>query len=153
MKKMITSLVVTSLFTTAALLAQPAGTAPSPENRVARRVSFLTKQLALTPDQQQQATTIFSNAAAAAAPVRANMKTAHESLRNAVKANDVGTINQASSTIGSLTGQLLANRAAAEASFNKILTPDQQTKLAQIHNRVGHRFGRGNRAGSNNNTR
>jgi Spy/CpxP family protein refolding chaperone len=60
------------------------------------------------------------------------MKTAHQTLHDAIKANDSAAIDQASATIGKLTGQMTAINAKAMATLYQALTPDQQTKLAQL---------------------
>jgi len=115
-----------------ALPAQTAATAPSTGNRVQQHLKFLTSQLSLTAEQQSQATTIFTNAASAEENVRASMKTAHQSLNDAVKSNNTTNMEQISNTIGTLTGQLTLAQAKAHASFYQILTPEQQAKLQQV---------------------
>ena len=113
--------------------------------RVEHRVARLTKVLSLNSSQQQQATTIFTNAANANRPVFAELRTAGRSLATAVKSNEpASTIKQFSTTIGNDTGELVANEAAAYEQFYQILSPDQQTKLSQMH-RMGFRGGFGGR--------
>ena len=51
-------------------------------------LDFLTKQLSLTPQQQQQASTIFSEAANNAKATHDQMRTAHDSLKAAIQKND-----------------------------------------------------------------
>jgi Spy/CpxP family protein refolding chaperone len=92
----------------------------------------MTTVLSLTADQQKQATTIFTDAHAAEATVHEALKTQHDNLRAAIQKNDADSIGQASATIGTLTGQMVAIHAKAEASFYQILTADQQNKLAQF---------------------
>jgi Spy/CpxP family protein refolding chaperone len=98
-------------------------------------VKFLTTLLSLTATQQQQATTIFTNEATAETTVHDSMKTAHESLQNAVKANDTEAIDQTANTIGELTAQITSTHARAEAAFYQTLTADQQAKFAQLQRR------------------
>ncbi|MBV9144531.1 MAG: Spy/CpxP family protein refolding chaperone [Acidobacteria bacterium] len=109
----------------------PSGPA-DPATMAQHRVHFLSEQLSLTSDQQQQALAIFSNSATSLSSVHEQMKAAHEALRTAVQGNDTNGIQKAAQTIGNLTTQTTAAEATADAAFYKILTPDQQTKLAQL---------------------
>src|SRR6185369_2830755 len=131
MYKLFLSFLLTSTFVTSFVFAQRSGNPPSAADMVQRRVGFLTKELTLTATQQQQATTIFTNAATANTGVRDSLKTAHQSLTDAVKSNNSAGIDQAASTIGSLTAQMTAADSKAEAAFYQILTPDQQTKYTE----------------------
>lgn len=117
---------------------------PNPAQMAQHRLEFLTNSLALTSSQQQQAQTIFANAAQASQAVHENLRTAHETLQNAVKANDANAIDAVANTIGTLTAQLTSIEAKAQAAFFQILTTDQQAKLAQMRPRGMHRgFGPG----------
>lgn len=131
MKKMCFSILLTATFATGLVFAQRSGNPPSPADLAQRRVGFLTRQLTLTDAQQQQATTIFTNSATAAAALHDSLRTAQQSLSDAVKANNNVGIDQAAATIGTLTAQLTASDAKADAAFYQILTPDQQTKFNQ----------------------
>ena len=111
---------------------EPAFNPPDPATMAQHRVQFLTNQLSLTSQQQQQALTIFTNVATSQSTVHQSMKTAHDSLKTAVKNNDANGITQAANTIGSLTAELTATEAKADAALYAILTPDQQTKLNQM---------------------
>lgn len=118
------------------LLAQPAGpprTPPTPAEMSARHLSRLTTLLNLTTAQQADATTIFTNSQTVLSPVMANMKTARTALQAAVQKNDVGGIMNAATQIGSLTTQEVEVQAKAEAAFYALLTPDQKTKLNELH--------------------
>lgn len=106
---------------------------PDPAQMVQHRVNFLTDKLGLSPTQQQQATNIFTSELTAGKPLHDQMKTAHESLQAAVKKNDNAGIEQAAGTIGSLTSQMISARSKADAAFYQTLTPDQQSKYAQMH--------------------
>lgn len=108
------------------------GGPPDPATMVQRHVQHLTTLLSLTPSQQQQATTIFTNAMNGASSVHSEMKTAHQSLAAAIKANDQNGITTAATTIGNLTSQMLAAHAKAQAAFLQTLTPDQQTKMNEL---------------------
>jgi Spy/CpxP family protein refolding chaperone len=105
---------------------------PSATDRAQHHVQFLTTVLSLNATQQQQATTIFTNAASSQDSVHQNMRTAHESLEAAVKSNNLSSIDQIATQIGTLTTQMVANEAKAQAAFYQILTPDQQAKVSQL---------------------
>ncbi len=150
MKETFTRFLLASAFATSFLLAQPSGpkgTPPDPATMAQHRVSFLTTALTLTTAQQQQATTIFTNSALADTTVHDNLKTANQSLSDAVKNNDTVAIDRSSTNIGNLTAQLTSNDAKANAALYQILTPDQQIKLAQLQNRGPGGGGFGGRRG------
>jgi Spy/CpxP family protein refolding chaperone len=106
---------------------------PDVAARVERRVERLTRMLSLNDSQQQQATSIFTNAAKADTPVMADMHTARQNLAKTVTTNEPSLIKQYATTIGNDTGTLVANEASAFSQFYEILTPEQQTKLSQLH--------------------
>ena len=114
------------------LFAQRPGNPPDPATMVQHRVSSLATLLTLTASQQQQATTIFTNAATAESSVCTNLKAPHQTLSDAVKSDDLSTIDQTSTTIGNLMAQSVSTSAKARAAFYQILTPDQQAKFSQI---------------------
>ena len=99
---------------------------------VQRQVSFLTTLLTLTTGQVTQATTIFTTAINAITPLQTSITTARTSLAAAVKSNATATIDQLSTTIGTLTGQITAIDNKADAAFYALLTADQKTKLDQL---------------------
>ena len=103
---------------------------PKTEAKATKYLNSLTTLLSLTSSQQQQATTIFAAAVTAHAGIRTNMKAARQSLTTAIMKNDSNGISQASLAIGSLTAQLTAAGANANATFYQILTTDQQNKLS-----------------------
>jgi poly-gamma-glutamate capsule biosynthesis protein CapA/YwtB (metallophosphatase superfamily) len=105
---------------------------PKTEAKSAKYLSSLTTLLSLSSDQQAQATTVFGAAVTTQAALRKSLKAARESLGAAVMKNDSAGINQASGAIGMLTAQITAAGAKANAAFYQILTPDQQSKLAQF---------------------
>ena len=149
----LTSVLTLCVCAAAFAVAQPqqrmgSGTPPTPTEIAQRRVSFLTQQLSLTDVQVQQATTIFSNAATAEAAVRDNMKTAHEALTAAIKKNDAAGIEQASTTIGTLTAQSTSTDAKANAAFYQILTADQQASFQPGGFGMGMGGGMGGRMGT-----
>ena len=134
------------------VMAQP-GNPPDPAKMAQHRINFLTKQLSLTPQQQQQATSIFGEIANNAKATHDQMRTAHDSLKAAIQKNDSAGIEQAANTIGSLNTQMILAHAKAQAAFYQILTPDQQTKMNELesqHHGMGmhrHGFGHGGLGG------
>ena len=111
------------------------GNPPDPAKMAQHRIDFLTKQLSLTPQQQQQATTIFSETANNAKATHDQMRTAHDNLKAAIQKNDSAGIEQAANTIGNLTTQMTLTHAKAQAAFYQILTPDQQAKMNDMESR------------------
>jgi Spy/CpxP family protein refolding chaperone len=106
------------------------GTPPDPATRVQMRVNMLAQQLGLTDDQKAKATTIFTDAMTAEQTIQTSMQTARTALSDAVKANNSNAIDQAATTIGTLTGQMVSIQSKADAAFYAILTPDQQSKFS-----------------------
>ena len=127
-------ILIAASFSAALLCAQgrgPGGTPPTPAEMVAHRVDRLTTLLSLTDDQKARATTIFTDAATASTTARANSQTQRDALAAAVKKNDLAGIDQAATALGTISGQLTAIEAKADAAFYAILTPDQQAKYDQ----------------------
>ena len=125
--KVIAFLALTSIF----VVAQHRNP-PDPAEMAKHHIDFLTKQLSLTPQQQQQATSIFSQVGNNAQATHDQMKTAHESLKAAIQKNDSAGIEQAASTIGNLTAQMISAHSKAQAAFYQTLTPEQQTKMNEL---------------------
>jgi Spy/CpxP family protein refolding chaperone len=144
-----TKLTLLAALVPAALLAQrPFGvltsaTPPDPATMVANQVAQLTSLLSLTSAQQAQATTIFTNAANAISPLQTTMRSDYTSLQTAVKSNATATIDQLSSAIGSLYGQIVDIQNRADAAFYAILTSAQQTTLGNTSFPGGPGFGIG----------
>jgi hypothetical protein len=59
-----------------------------------------------------------------------------------VTSDEPSTIKKCSDVIGNDVGKLVANEANASEQFRKILTPEQQTKFAQLE-RETHSWGMG----------
>lgn len=117
--------------------AKAANHGPNMEARVDHRVAYLTTVLSLTSAQQEQAKTIFMNAAKESSAVFADLKTERQNLSKAVSANEPpSSIAKISDAIGNDAGKLVANRAMASEQFRKILTAEQQSKLAQLRHEV-----------------
>ncbi|HEY6390661.1 MAG TPA: Spy/CpxP family protein refolding chaperone [Bryobacteraceae bacterium] len=114
------------------------GTPPDPATMAQHQVERLTTLLSLTTAQASQATTIFTNAATANAALQTNLGMDRTALQAAIKSNAASTIDQLSTAIGALQGQILSVQSKADAAFYAILTSDQQTKLDSLGG-----FGRG----------
>lgn len=121
------------------------GNQPDSAKMAQHHLDFLTKQLSLTPQQQQQASTIFSEAANNAKATHDQMGTAHDSLKAAIQKNDSAGIEQAANTIGNLTTQMITAHAKAQAAFYQTLTPEQQTKMNELESHHGMGMGMGMR--------
>jgi len=105
------------------------GTPPTPAEFIAREVQVLTRFLTLDAGQQATATTALTNAQAQLALNAATLKTDRGLLIDAIKGNQLGTIDTLTSTIANLQGQNDAIRAKAAAAIYAALTDDQKTKL------------------------
>ncbi len=142
--KVIAILAVASVF-----VAAQHGQPPDPAEMVQHHVEHLTKELSLTPQQQQQATTLLTQVVNNGKTIHEQMRTAHENLQTAIKNNDAASIEQISSTIGNLTAQQTSAHAKAMATFYQTLTPEQQSKFSEIvHHGMGmHEHGHGGMGG------
>ena len=112
--------------TSAFVMAQH-GNPPDQATMVQHHINFLTKQLSLTPQQQQQATTLLTEVSNNAKTIHEQMKAAHDTLNAAIQKNDSAGIEAAASNIGNLTAQMTAAHAKAMATFRQTLT--QNNKL------------------------
>ena len=117
------------------------GNPPDPAKMAQHHLDFLTRQLSLTPQQQQQASTIFGQVANNAKANHDQLRAAHDSLKTAIQKNDTAGIEQAANTIGNLTTQMMVAHAKAQAAFYQTLTPEQQTKMNDLESRH-HGMGR-----------
>ncbi len=99
-----------------------------PAQMVRMRVDRMAQRLNLTDAQKTQALKIFTDAETATQPIFTSIQQNHASLRDAVKKNDLATIDQVALTLGGLDGQITAIQAKADAAFYAILTPDQQSR-------------------------
>lgn len=102
------------------------GTPPDPAQMVQMRVNMLANRLNLTDAQKTQAVTIYTDAVTASENLRSNLRTTHQSIRDAVKKNNSSEIESLSASVGTITGQLTAINAKADAAFYQILTADQK---------------------------
>jgi Spy/CpxP family protein refolding chaperone len=155
MKKTIITLVLSFVFGTPALFAQTANTATEQTGSTSTHsakmtqhwVNYLTTVLSLTPAQQAQVTNIISNAVTTSqSSASTGMKTARTNLQNAIHSNDAAAMEQAANSMSSLIAQKMLAHAKVEAAIYQVLTPEQQTKMAQLeteHHHGGHGFGGG----------
>lgn len=109
---------------------------PKSSSRLKKYLNGLSALLSLTPAQQQQATAIFTDAVSTQASIRSSLKSVRSTLSAAVMINDASGISQASASLAALMGQKYSNGALANAAVFQMLTPDQQSKLAQLHGGV-----------------
>ena len=149
MKKTAITLLLACVFTAPAVCAQETDAASTTTNESSRaanmvqhRVAYLTTVLSLTSTQQTQVTNILTNAQANRPTAHTSMKTAHTNLQNAIRLNDAAAMEQAANSIGSLAAQEALAHAKTEAAIYQVLTPEQQTKMAQLE-AEGHHGERG----------
>ena len=132
----LTRLLTVGALSAALVLAQrppgPGGAPPDPQTMIPMRVGFLANALTLTDDQKAKATTILTDAFTASQSIRANERTNHQAISDAVKQNNTASIDQFAITAGTLAGQLVAIDAKANAAIYAMLTPDQQAKFDTI---------------------
>src|SRR2546423_327867 len=75
---------------------------PKSDAKKKKYLKSLSTALTLTPDQQAQADAIFASALTARAALRGSLKTARQSLRDAVKNMDAAAMERMSAAVGSL---------------------------------------------------
>jgi len=136
MKNLFTTFSLISAVGTSLLCAQGTGTPrtpPTPATIAQHRVNALTTRLGLTSAQQAQALTYFTTSATSNASVETQLRTAHQSLKAAIEANNLANIGTLTNEIGTFTAQIALADSTAEAAFYMILTPAQQTTFNQEH--------------------
>lgn len=104
-------------------------TPPTPAEIVSRQVQMLTKFLSLDAGQQASATTILTSEQSQLQLNADKLKTDRAALVDAIKANQLGTIDTLTSSIATLQGQNDSARAKAAAAIYALLTADQKNKL------------------------
>lgn len=121
---------------------------PNINARVQRQVQRLTTLLDLTPGEQSSLTDLLTKNATANQPLMSSMRTAQQALHAAEKNNDSAGVQSASTQIGTITGQMTANRSALNMGIASILTPDQLSKYKALGpERGGWGFGPGHGPG------
>ncbi len=107
-------------------------TPPTPAAIAQRQVQRYTTLLTLNANQVEQATTYFTTEATTEQNSRASERTAHQAMEAAIKANDTATIQSTATTLGQMSGEMMAAHALARAQFYAILNADQKTKYSQL---------------------
>ncbi len=100
-----------------------------------RGVERMATVLGLTDAQKTQATAIFTAERQAVKPLFQQVRTVRQSLHTAATGGG-GDVDQLSSQLGTLTGQLAAIHTKSMAQFYALLTPDQQTKAQALFPRM-----------------
>jgi Spy/CpxP family protein refolding chaperone len=113
----------------------------SPRALVQKR---MLQALNLTDTQKQQAKTIFQSARQTAQPLAQQLKQDRAALTAAVEAGDSAKIQQLSTDMGSLRGNVLGVRSQALSKFYALLTPDQKTKAEEFRQKAQQVLGNGN---------
>jgi hypothetical protein len=112
--------------------AQTPHTPPNPAQMAQHQVQRYTTLLSLNSGQVEQATAFFTAEATAHSNARASERAAHQALEAAIKANDKETIQSTATTLGQMSGEMLAAHALARAQFYAILNADQKTKFSEL---------------------
>ena len=100
------------------------------------------RALNLTDAQKEQAKAIRQATREQAKPLADQLKTQRQALQAAVQAGDTTKIQQVALEVGNLQGHVLAVRAAGQAKFLAILTPEQKAKMADFRAKVKEVTGR-----------
>jgi Spy/CpxP family protein refolding chaperone len=110
----------------------PPHTPPTPAAIAQHQVQRYTTLLTLNANQVEQATTIFTTEATTEQNSRASERAAHQTLETAIKAGDTATIQTTATTLGQMSGEMMAAHALARSQFYALLTADQKTKYSQL---------------------
>jgi len=123
-------------------------TPPTPEQRIAKRVEFLTTVLSLSTGQATQATTIYTTEYTSASALHSSVKDARTKLQTDIQAVASQNIVDADvAALGALNIKLDTIHADAQLQFRSILTADQRTKLDALNQHGGPGFGHGGPGG------
>jgi Spy/CpxP family protein refolding chaperone len=104
---------------------------PPPPAPIPPRQRYTTL-LTLNANQVEQATTIFTTEATTEQNSRASERAAHQTLENAIKSGDTAAIQTTATTLGQMSGEMMAAHALARSQFYALLTADQKTKYSQL---------------------
>ena len=109
----------------------------------------MAQKLNLTDTQKEQARSIMDSARASAKPLAQQLRQEKTALHDAVKAGKSDAdIDQLSSQVGNLEGQMTAIRTKAFAKVYALLTPEQRTQADQMHEQMRNRFKGGREHGN-----
>jgi len=139
MKRYLVTLTAIGAMAATLTIAQTTSTTTAPSAPVPVKTHLqrqLIKALDLTAAQKQQARTILQATRQQAQPLAAQIKLDRESLTAAIQAGDTAKIQQISTAMGTLQGQVLAIRSAGKAQFYALLTPDQKTKAVEFEQKA-----------------
>ena len=134
--RILTALSVTALAAGMLLADTPAAVQGNRGSRIQRMAIVL----GLTDAQKTQAKSIFDAGPQAAQPLFKQIRTVRQSLHSAATGGG-GDVDQLSSQLGTLTGQLAAIHTQSMAQFYALLTPDQQAKAQALRRTGGGRRG------------
>jgi Spy/CpxP family protein refolding chaperone len=115
----------------------------NPAQMIEHRITKMNAVLTLNSAQQSQIRTILTNQETAEQGFRTSMHAAHANLKTAVQNNDGAAIETLSQQIGAVTAQSIAAHAKAEAAIYAALSPEQQTRAAQLPELLGEGGGPG----------
>lgn len=99
----------------------------------------LSKRLGLNEAQKTQAKAIFSAACEEAKPLITRLRSEHEALSAAIRANDTARIEQTAKAQAEILSQLTAIRGKAMAKFYATLTPEQKALADRMQARMKDR--------------
>ena len=132
LKPIIATLAICTVAAGGLLLAQTAAPTPARPHH-GQFGSHISAALGLTDQQKAQAKTIFADAHTAAQSVRQALKQERQQVEAAIQAGKPpAEVQQIAQSEGPQLAQLAGIRAAAEAKFYGILTPEQQQKMDGI---------------------
>src|SRR5262245_7420503 len=118
---------LTTIMLAANLACAQAPTPPDPATQAQMRINILASHLNLTDTPKANAIAMFTNTYTSMQNIQTSLRTARQSLNDAIQKNDTAAIDQASATVGTLAGQLTAIDSKASAAFYVLLTSSQQT--------------------------
>jgi Spy/CpxP family protein refolding chaperone len=140
MKRLLTALAAIGAMAAILAIAQTTTTAPAAAGKALALKAHVQRQLIqaldLTAAQKQQAKAILQATRQQAQPLAQQLKQSRQSLSAAIEAGDTTKIQQISTAMGTLQGQVLAIRSAGKAQFYALLTPDQKTKAVEFQQKV-----------------
>jgi periplasmic protein CpxP/Spy len=113
---------------------------PSPKKQWENRGEKMFQQLNLTADQQAQIKSIREQSKTSSQGLRQQFKTAREQLKTLLASNDSSdnAIRQAHQQVQTLGQQMGEQRFESMLKIRSVLTPEQRTKLAELHKQGGH---------------
>ncbi len=142
MKRILTGIAAIGVLAAGFAIAQTNG-APQAGAKVRGVRARMIKELNLSATQKQQAKSIFQSARQTAQPLAQQLKQDRAALTAAIQAGDSAKIQQVSTEVGSLRGNVLAVRSQAMAKFYAVLTPEQKTTAEEFRQKAQQVLGKG----------